>query len=645
MIHLVQMPFGSITTPSLALGQFKAQLHNAGIEARVFPFNMTFARMIGIGAYETIARFKGVETQIGEWLFAKEAWQADFGLDEQQFLQTCGDEIDGIPHVTDLSAWLSKVKKEVVPVFLDQCIDRLVEAGELQVVAFSCSFFQTIASLALGRRIRERFPNAKLIYGGACFHGEMGQELTRAATWIDASSTGEADNVIVELCQALLEGRVPKGLQGILYREIQGGDLQSDVPHQAIDGKTMDSLPVPDFDDFFQEAKRVGYFNDSGWLERILIPFESARGCWWGQKQHCTFCGLNGDGMNYRSRSAEKILELLHALAERYPWVKRYQAADNIMPMSYFHDVLPKLAENPPRADVEYFWTVKSNMRRSQIQQLAAAHVRYLQPGIESLSDNILKHMHKGVTALQNVCFLRTCQEEGVTVYWNNLIRIPGETAEDYAQMVAWLPLLSHLRPAYGGTPKVECHRFSPYFFQTECWTTNLQPMRWYQELYPSDKVDIRKVAYYYQADWKDVLEGNAYDQLLIESAKWTAAWRESDAAPSCIMKTEQGTLYVKDSRFGSPIQHQLDPITAQVLLALDTPSSKSSLQKNLPDLSLEQIDTALEMLLINSLVLSDGYKYLCLVLREGTSDLLPWQRAGLLKRITNQQPVGETSL
>ena len=26
----------------------------------------------------------------------------------------------------------------------------------------------------------------------------------------------------------------------------------------------------------------------------IRILFESARGCWWGEKQHCTFCGLNG---------------------------------------------------------------------------------------------------------------------------------------------------------------------------------------------------------------------------------------------------------------------------------------------------------------------------------------------------------------
>ncbi len=645
MIHLVQMPFGSVTTPSLALGQFKAQLADAGIPSRVFPFNMAFSRMIGPGAYETIARFKGIETQVGEWLFAKEAWGRNFGRDEASFLKLCGEEIEGIPHVKDLPTWLAKVRNEVVPAFLDQCIDRLVAAGELRVVAFSCTFFQAIASLALGRRIRERFPGVRLIYGGACFHGEMGEEIMRAAGWIDAASTGEADNVIVSLCEAMLAGVAPQGLQGILYRRVPNGPVERDLVHSPMTGADLDALPVPDYGDFFEEAARVRYFQDPGWLNRILLPFESARGCWWGQKQHCTFCGLNGEGMSYRARSAEKTLALLHALAARYPFVKRFQAADNIMPMSYFQDVLPALAAAPPRPDVEYFWTVKTNLRRHQIQQLAAARVLYLQPGIESLADNILKNMRKGVTALQNLCFLRTCQEEGITVYWNNLIRIPGEKAEDYAQMVAWLPMLHHLRPAYGGTPKAECHRFSPYFFEADRWATNLRPMPWYAELYPVDQVDIRRVAYYYDAEWKDVLGESSYDALLRESAAWTAAWMKQEAAPRCVVKEqlEDGGFLIQDNRSGTGGEWRLDGMEARMLVVLDVPTSAGRLREQLADWTEGEVSATLEKLLAARLVLSDGKGYLSLVLREGTGELATWQRGGLLKRITNQRPTEAT--
>ena len=306
---------------------------------------------------------------------------------------------------------------------------------------------------------------------------------------------------------------------------------------------------------------------------------------WWGQKHHCTFCGLNGESISYRARSAERTLELLHALAEHYPNTNRFQAADNIMPTSYFHDLLPKLASNLPRPDVEYFWTVKPNLRRTQIRQLSAARVLYLQPGIESLADNILKQMRKGVTALRNVYFLRTCQEEGITVYWNNLIRIPGEKVEDYDRMVDWLPWLRHLRPAYGGAPKAECHRFSPYFTEKERWTTRLRPMPWYAEIFPPDTIDIAKVAYYYEAEWRDVLGGSAYDALLSESARWTAAWMESARVPQCVMTEGGECLRICDSRTGVLEEHPIGHTAARVLRELDEPCSRSKLQEKLADL------------------------------------------------------------
>jgi hypothetical protein len=42
------------------------------------------------------------------------------------------------------------------------------------------------------------------------------------------------------------------------------------------------------------------YLNDAAWRARLLLPFKSARGCWWGQKQRCPVCDLNGEGMSYR---------------------------------------------------------------------------------------------------------------------------------------------------------------------------------------------------------------------------------------------------------------------------------------------------------------------------------------------------------
>ena len=76
---------------------------------------------------------------------------------------------------------------------------------------------------------------------------------------------------------------------------------------------SLAELPIPDYDDYFEELQ--------GSLYRAAIlpglPVEMSRGCWWGQKSHCTFCGLNGGGMNYRSKAPEQVLEEIDALVDR----------------------------------------------------------------------------------------------------------------------------------------------------------------------------------------------------------------------------------------------------------------------------------------------------------------------------------------
>ena len=73
MIYLINMPFSSLTQPSLALSQFKTQLSVANLKCQLLNFNFNFSRLIGLKSYENITRRRGVDTQLGEWFFAKHA--------------------------------------------------------------------------------------------------------------------------------------------------------------------------------------------------------------------------------------------------------------------------------------------------------------------------------------------------------------------------------------------------------------------------------------------------------------------------------------------------------------------------------------------------------------------------------------------
>lgn len=582
MIHLVNMPYGSLTCPSPALGLIKSSLMQAGLDCRVFNLNFDFARLMGQDGYEMISLFKGTRTQVGEWLFAEQAWGRSFGPSEEWFLDQFEMELaqkEGIakrPQIPDMKSWLLGLRHDVIPSYLWQCLMRLEAAGDLEVVGFSCSLFQTISSLALGRLIKQEHPEAKLVYGGACFHDVMGEELIEKVPWIDAVSTGEADDVVFPLFHALSSGRAPAGMQGILYRD--GREIVRGPASHPVSAEVFESLPDPDYTDFFLDAGRAGLLDDRQWRRRIRLGFESSRGCWWGEKQHCTFCGLNGKDMSFRAKSPDRVYRTLASYERLYP-DSICEATDNNFPKNYLDTLIPRLKSDPPRPGMRIFYEVKSNMSREQIRAMAEAGIVYLQPGIESLSTHLLRLMHKGVSAIQNLYFLKCCREYGIFAFWNNLLRIPGERPEDYSRMAALIPDIYHLNPPYGGCIKIECQRFSPYFSGRAEGIKSLRPSPWYEAIFPPDMIDLERVAYFFDADWMGTLDESAYDEVVAATRGWLASWMEREKLPSLVMHArEDGSLTIEDTRGSagdkSAKEWRLEGIDAAIYEAIRDPSS-----------------------------------------------------------------------
>ncbi len=643
MIHLVNAPFGSIMRAPLALGLIKAQLAGAGIPARVHHLNFLFARVLGFGAYETIARFKGVETQVGEWLFADAAWQRPFGDDEEAFLRLCGDELETIPNVPDPVAWLRTIRRDSVDAFLEKAYQRLTQHGPPRIVGFSCMFFQTVAALALGRMLKARHPSVTLVYGGACFHGEAGEELIAKVPWIDVVATGEADQAIVPLFAALTRGEPPPALPGLRFRDRRRGGLVAGPPPVNTSPATLAALPDPDYAEFFDDAAEVGLTADPAWIDRASLPFEASRGCWWGQKKHCTFCGLNGAGLDFRARPPGDVLATLRGFAARYP-LRNYQATDNIMAMSYFDSFLPDLAAAPIEVGgrrAELFFEIKPNLTRAQIERLAAAGVAYVQPGIESLSTHLLRVVDKGVTGLQNLFFLKCATEYGLLPIWNLLVRIPDEAAEDYAEMAALIPRITHLRPPTGGAVRVECHRYSPYFDRDGEFLADRRPARWYRSIYPEDQIALDRVAYYFDATWKRTLGGDAYDRVTARAHAWMAQWRATQV-PRLTMREVAGGLALEDSRAGAPVQHRLVGRRAAIYRGLDDITTVERLLARLhaagDPCAPDELRAELDALVAEGLAVRERERYLGLALPPFHE--IPLDRR-LAQRATNQRPVG----
>jgi ribosomal peptide maturation radical SAM protein 1 len=532
-VALVCMPFASALMPSIQIGLLCAIADRAGFPATALHFNLDLSARIGHDRYEELCGHRGSMT--GEFLFADAAFGAAAPRDEAAYLAAFPDEAAWLAGRAELDlAGLQMLRRKVLPRFIADCLDA-VAWSEFAVVGFSSTFQQNVASLALARLIKRRFPAVRIVFGGANMEAGMGTEVARAFPFIDHVVVGEADAVFPELLARIRDGdRRP--LRGV----VPAG--------QSAPVSDLDALPVPDYAAFFARAEAL--------LVPTLrrLPFEGSRGCWWGAKHHCTFCGLNGAGMVFRAKSPARLLAELETLSTRHR-LHCFDATDNILDPGYIEAVFAPLAE--AQTDFEFFYEVKANLKRAQICRLREGGVRRIQPGIESLSSHVLKLMRKGATMLQNVRLLKWCRHYGIRVNWNLLCGFPGERARDYEDTVAVIGAIRHLEPP-SGLSRIWLERFSPYFTQTGAFPIrNIRPEASYGFVYPED-VRLEEIAYFFDYDMDDTAIGPALFAVEDAVRAWRTGWDREAPGGLTMTRLPDGVI-IEDSRGPRLVRYDFD--------------------------------------------------------------------------------------
>ena len=328
----------------------------------------------------------------------------------------------------------------------------------------------------------------------------------------------------------------------------------------------------PRFDGFFD---RLDASAAASWVEPKLV-LEGSRGCWWGEKHHCTFCGLNGSFMEFRSKRPQDFLDEILAFAERHRLLDIY-VVDNILDMEYFGSVLRPLAEL--QVDLRLHFEVKANLRRHQFQLLGDSGAVQVQPGIESLSTHVLRIMDKGVTGCQNVRALRDAQSAGVSVTWNYLYGFPGEAPQDYESVIRQLPLLHHLDPP-SGAGRIVIERFSPYFDKPEMGFDITRPAFQYGETYQLPESELNDLAYVFTAPLRGIGTALA-DELVAAVDAWRAAY--PDSRLTYLDLGDRIVLVNSRKTYDWQVLELTDPAELALFRLLDQPRSMTALAARTP--------------------------------------------------------------
>ncbi|MBT0769062.1 RiPP maturation radical SAM C-methyltransferase [Kineosporia sp. J2-2] len=491
-VLLINMPFGAVR-PAIGPSLLKAALDARGWPTTIAYLNLRFARSLGVQDFTYIADRSPTQSLAGDWVFAETL----FGpRPDEEYLNVFRERFGRFGPCDAQIATLRRARRHAGP-FIEECL-REIDWAHYDVIGFTSTFTQNVASLSLARRIKQEHPTKTIVFGGANCENEMGVALHRMFGWVDFVCSGEGDISFPALIEALESGAGPHAVPGIISRRDGESVYVSLTPERVRD---LDVLPYPDFTDYFEQLPGTGAAGDS-------ILMESSRGCWWGEKHHCTFCGLNGSAMTFRSKSADRVLAEITEQTRRYP-ASQVEMVDNILDMAYFRDLLPELARRQLKLGL--FYETKANLTKDQVREMLAAGVTAIQPGIESFSTPVLRIMRKGTTAMQNIQLLKWCRELGMKVYWNLLYGFPGEDPEDYREMAAVVAQLTHLDPPQG-LGSIRLDRFSPNFESSGALGfSNVRPDRSYGYVYGRPESELMQLAYYFEHDYADARDPHDY--------------------------------------------------------------------------------------------------------------------------------------
>ncbi|MFF9896642.1 RiPP maturation radical SAM C-methyltransferase [Streptomyces longispororuber] len=565
-VLLVNMPWSPIDLPSLALGILKRSVDERvpGASAEVLHANLAFTDWIterteftadDYEYYALSSYFMGC----GDWVFSAALYR-DPNWRDAEFTATMTGKLK--PARMEMTRALHRI----VPEFVEMIARRIV-AEEPDVVGFTSTFQQNTAALAAARRVKEIAPHVVTVLGGANCDGEQGAAVHRNFSFVDYVVRGEGEGAFPQLLTALAEKAPVDAVPGLCHRDPARNSVANPMATRPLPPA---AILAPDYSGYFE---RLAASVARNWVEPKLVV-EGARGCWWGEKHHCTFCGLNGSFMEFRSKSPDTFYDEIMELARRHRVLDMY-VVDNILDMRYLSTVLPRIIDSG--YDLRLHIEIKANMKRGQLRTLADAGLIYVQPGIESLNSRVLDLMDKGVSGCQNVRMLRDGAETGLSVAWNYLHGFPGESAEDYDPVIAQLPALEHLDPPVDLSARIAIERFSPYFERPELGFTKLRPEAHYRFTYDLPEEELYDMAYVFEAPARGIGEPTV-SALNAALADWKK--HHTDARLTHDDHGDRIVLVSRRRAFDWRAMELTDPVDLVLFRLLDQPHTAQALTR-----------------------------------------------------------------
>jgi ribosomal peptide maturation radical SAM protein 1 len=603
-VILVSTPWSLYNRPSIQLGALKAYLRARfpDLEVRAFHLYLRVAERIGYGLYQAISE----RTWLAETIYAALLFPERSAEIEKVFSREGAG--NPVTSKTDFKRLTSKVRE------VSEDIINRIDWGNCELLGFSICLCQLTSGLYFMRRVKERFPDLRIVVGGSTFAGDAVQGLLEAFPEVDFVVNGEGELPLGELVDHIRHGRgirdIP-AIPGLLGREGAAGA----GPASFSQLPDLGALPAPDYDDYFSLLKTFR-------PEKTFFPTlcaEISRGCWWGQrrgpggKSGCAFCNLNLQWEGYRSKGVAQAVAEIDHLTSRYKLLS-VAITDNLLPVKKSTEIFQELGGL--NKDLYLFSEIRATTPRPVLEAMRAGGVREVQIGIEALSSSLLVKLNKGTTAIQNLEIMKHCEELGIKNVSNIILCFPGSDKQDVAETLHALDFALPFRPL----------RFVQFWLGlgSPVWSDpgayGLRAVfnhRYYAALFPPDiSASMRFMIQDYRGNLGYLKK--IWQPVKSKMRAWKKVYAELHQGASCgpILSYRDGRdfLIIRQRRIGGePLTHRLTGASRAIYLFCRTHRSLRSILAQFPGAGEEQIVRFLSMMVEKRLMFEERHRYLSL--------------------------------
>ncbi|MFO7677028.1 MAG: RiPP maturation radical SAM C-methyltransferase [Thermoplasmatota archaeon] len=600
---LVSMPFAETSIPSIQLGLLESYLKERDVTITSRHLYLKAADCYGLHNYNFLINSPN-DPYVAQMVFSKYVFPEHWQKNQEKFRNYYENNLCNNNDLLENLSFESYTKQ--TDRFMEWILNN-IQWNTYDIIGFTLNYGQFLSSLAVAKKIKEQYPEKKIVFGGSTSINELGQRILSIFDYIDFIVSGEGEEALFLLTNNFENYHT---IPGLIYREKNNAVWNKN--NTCID---MNTLPYPCFESYFNELIHVSreilqYHQLYG-----RLPIELSRGCWWN---NCTFCNIGAYNKKYREKNYDRFVDELQFLSDTYHMLD-FQVIGTTLPQKGYKDLCEKIM----KLNRDFTLIIESragSLNSKDYSLLRQAGFTHIQTGIETFSTNYIKKMNKGVRVIDNIAALKFCKENHIKNSYNLIVDYPNEESINFKQTEKNIQLFQkYLEPP--NISKFVVGFQSPIYNNLEQFNIEkLEPKIIDTLMYPEEIFD-KDFFFFYSCTRKKEIDKNPWERLVsdwkrkYEEQKKLGVKRDIDLEKLVFYYKDGGNfIKIYDKRQGdNAMIYMLNNDERNVFLACTDVISKTELVNNFIDMGPSNIETILNGFVQAGIVYKENEWYVSL--------------------------------